>query len=510
MEPHPNPTYSLIELEGVQTSDSCRYCDDTTSPKANWCKSSSLVSLSSRTDLSSRGLLVDDYKILMDRGWRRHGSKVSKPMNKETCCPAYPIRCDTQQFRISKAQKKAIRLVANFLRAGEKPDYAETSRDVHKACGSSRKSVEGTKTKDSGKIECEAAPLTPGRGVSAKQRRWKARQERMAQRAGRTGESLAELMEAHVQSRKLRIEKYKPKELEEYLKEVEWRENDVHRLEIRSYRSAPLSSDLSKTLDEEYKLYHNYQVSVHKASPDSITREAFEKSIVESTLVNAHNAAAEAAGAPQFGSYHQQYWLDESKLIAVGVVDLLPGYLSSVYFFFDPQYTCLNLGTYSALREIAFVRHLHRTYGAMVPAYADFTYYSLGHYVHSCTKMNYKAEYSPSWLACPETYAWVHVEECQRLLDQSKYSRFAEEGEKDSVNTPCDEEVKVHLLFSEALTSALPDGRFAVEGDAVVTTLADARGVLCERDLNRIREWVDLVKDTGTMLISCTNWNRGI
>ncbi|KAH9277941.1 Arginyl-tRNA--protein transferase 1 [Echinococcus granulosus] len=407
-------------------------------------------------NLSSSGLLVDDYKILMDRGWRRRGSKVSKPMNKETCCPAYPIRCDTQHFRISKAQKKAIRLVANFLRAGEKPDYAETSRDVHKACGSSRKSVEGTETKESGKIECEAAPLTPGRGVSAKQRRWEARQERMAQRAGRTGESLAELMEAHVQSRKLRIEKYKPKELEEYLKEVEWRENDVHRLE------------------------------------------------------NAHDAAAEAAGAPQFGSYHQQYWLDESRLIAVGVVDLLPGYLSSVYFFFDPQYTCLNLGTYSALREIAFVRHLHRTYGAMVPAYADFTYYSLGHYVHSCTKMNYKAEYSPSWLACPETYAWVSVEECQRLLDQSKYSRFAEEGEKDSANTPCDEAVKVHLPFSEALTSALPHKCFAVEGDAVVTTLADAKGVLCERDLNRIREWVDLVKDTGTMRIGCTNWNRGI
>ncbi|KAH9277526.1 Arginyl-tRNA--protein transferase 1 [Echinococcus granulosus] len=87
---------------------------------------------------------------------------------------------------------------------------------------------------------------------------------------------------------------------------------------------------------------------------------------------------------------------------AVGVVDLLPGYLSSVYFFFDPQYTCLNLGTYSALRETAFVRHHHRTFGAMVPAYADFTYYSMGHHAHSCTKVNYKAEYSLFWLARPK------------------------------------------------------------------------------------------------------------
>lgn len=32
------PTSSLIDLEGVKFSDVCRYCDDTISPKATWCK----------------------------------------------------------------------------------------------------------------------------------------------------------------------------------------------------------------------------------------------------------------------------------------------------------------------------------------------------------------------------------------------------------------------------------------------------------------------------------------
>ncbi|VDO67939.1 unnamed protein product [Schistosoma mattheei] len=51
-----------------------------------------------------------------------------------------------------------------------------------------------------------------------------------------------------------------------------------------------------------------------------------------------------------FGSYHQQYWLDGEKLIAVGVIDLLPRCLSSVYVFYDPNYSFLHLGTYTALR----------------------------------------------------------------------------------------------------------------------------------------------------------------
>ena len=60
------------------------------------------------------------------------------------------------------------------------------------------------------------------------------------------------------------------------------------------------------------------------------------------------------------GSYHQQYWLG-SELIAVGVIDILQHVVSSVYFFYDPAYSFLSLGTYAALREIAFTRQLHKT-----------------------------------------------------------------------------------------------------------------------------------------------------
>ena len=55
-------------------------------------------------------------------------------------------------------------------------------------------------------------------------------------------------------------------------------------------------------------------------------------------------------GSPDgFGSFHQQYLLD-GKIIMVGVIDILPHCISSVYLYYDPEYFFLTLGTYSALR----------------------------------------------------------------------------------------------------------------------------------------------------------------
>ena len=50
-----------------------------------------------------------------------------------------------------------------------------------------------------------------------------------------------------------------------------------------------------------------------------------------------------------FGSFHQHYILD-GQIIGVGVLDILPYCISSVYFYYDPAFSFLSLGTYSALR----------------------------------------------------------------------------------------------------------------------------------------------------------------
>jgi len=57
-----------------------------------------------------------------------------------------------------------------------------------------------------------------------------------------------------------------------------------------------------------------------------------------------------------YGSFHQHYVLD-GKIIGVGVIDILPRCVSSVYFYYDPDYAFLTLGTYSALRYAAAFHH---------------------------------------------------------------------------------------------------------------------------------------------------------
>ncbi|VDP85930.1 unnamed protein product [Echinostoma caproni] len=72
------------------------------------------------------------------------------------------------------------------------------------------------------------------------------------------------------------------------------------------------------------------------------------------------NRCSDGTG-PEFGSYHQQYWLDGRELIAIGVIDLLPQCLSSVYLIYDPDYAFLHLGTYSALRYVQYIGCSTRT-----------------------------------------------------------------------------------------------------------------------------------------------------
>ncbi|KAL5103285.1 Arginyl-tRNA--protein transferase 1 [Taenia crassiceps] len=114
--------------------------------------------------------------------------------------------------------------------------------------------------------------------------------------------------------------------------------------------------------------------------------------------------------------------------------------------------------------------------------------------------MAYKNNYSPSYLACPETYAWTPLEKCQRLLDRSKYARFADANVEKAPSVDV-EEVVILLPLSISLTWILPKSQFTVEGNTIVTTVAAARLVLSEHKFTLVRDWANLVRSTSTMRI---------
>lgn len=67
----------------------------------------------------------------------------------------------------------------------------------------------------------------------------------------------------------------------------------------------------------------------------------------------------------------------------------------------------------------------------------ELKYYYMGFYIHSCPKMRYKANLSPSYLLCPETYEWFPIEKCIPKLDVSPYSRLNEDIDALDINA-CD------------------------------------------------------------------------
>jgi len=181
--------------------------------------------------------------------------------------------------------------------------------------------------------------------------------------------------------------------------------------------------------DESYQLYKNYQITVHKDKPEKITSEGYIRFLVEGFTSEKKSLGTTSIC---YGNYHQYYKLD-GKLIAVGVVDLLPKCLSSVYFFYDTKYEFLDLGVVSALNEIKWVKE-HLT--------SEFKYYYMGFYIHTCQKMKYKAAYKPSDLLCDKTFEWVPVERCLPKLDKTKYCKFSD---KDPSPKPPVEKILAQL-----------------------------------------------------------------
>jgi arginine-tRNA-protein transferase len=124
----------------------------------------------------------------------------------------------------------------------------------------------------------------------------------------------------------------------------------------------------------------------------------FYRFLVESPMK--YDGTSSSSSSSSYGPVHQHYRID-GKLMAVGVVDLLPTGISSVYAFYDPSQHVCAFGKIMSLREID---------------YAFPKYYYLGYYIESCPKMRYKAEYHPSELLCPTTYTWVDAAKAHAIL----------------------------------------------------------------------------------------------
>ncbi|KAL1416193.1 hypothetical protein MTO96_006456 [Rhipicephalus appendiculatus] len=408
--------------------------------RCGYCKSES-TSLS--CGMWAHRLTAGIYDDLLNRGWRRSGEYCYKPMMKTTCCRQYPIKLDVAEFQLTKSQKKLLKRVHKFLATGKRSEGGkpeEKGDDCSEAAGDRVMEMPDFSDKKSNvQLDLETCNLkstgaTSGSGnegvVVAEpmdEHREKSPECHKEETASKTEKT------AHVPKKGLGADPNKPnpssekallfskkpkneaKSLEDFLFEP-LPPDAAHKLEVRTILSSRGSPEFEETFEKSWKLYERYQMRVHKEPASQCDRGSYCQFLVNSPL------QYDPKGPYSLGSFHQQYWLD-GCLIAVGVIDILPTCLSSVYLYYNPDYSFLSLGTYASLREIAYARQLCK----MCPSIRD---YCMGFYIHTCPKMRYKGNFSPSRLLCPETYTWHPIEKCKPLLDVNKYCRFEQDPTK--------------------------------------------------------------------------------
>jgi arginine-tRNA-protein transferase len=449
---------SLLEDTGnglLLSTSRCGYCRKEGKPRGT----------SHSAGVWAHQLTAVDYDELVNRGFRRSGCWLYRPDNTRSCCLAYSIRLEASQFTPSREHRRLQRRLNAFLsgeaagqRAEEAPAKPEAAAeqpweaDAAALEAAVQEAVRACVLQKLLPEQATARPLTlrihppkPGARPPQHTALTCAVAHALAARcpplpATQLAEHLAALLSAregglpsglHVtaQDGHLNFVSASPTERPPAASKppkrllpaaAEEQEHvEPHSLTIRTRPAA--------FCPEEYALYSAYQAAVHDEEPGERSATTYKRFLCDSPIVPGDVPVC--PGAPPCGTYHQQYRLD-GKLVAVGVVDVLPSGLSSVYAFYDPEPATrklLQLGKLTALQEIGWVASLRRD------SSHSFRMYHLGLWIPSCQKMRYKGTFKPSQLLCPRTLAWLPLPEAEALFAQQGRADAAaqEEGDVD-------------------------------------------------------------------------------
>ncbi|KAM7444934.1 Arginyl-tRNA--protein transferase 1 [Porites harrisoni] len=450
--------HSIVEYFGDSGGHRCGYCNssDTNFSHGMW----------------AHNLTCLDYQDLIDRGWRRSGKYLYKPTMKKLCCPMYTIKCNATAFHPSKSQKKVLKKMTKFLTvpkteastsangeedqqdgpseiceassaafvepfSGKLPSVVDKVEDININKLKMKGNVGESDDLNLGKTTSRQEPSsmeksvdewvkkskhpkgkTPEPGLGPDPNKPRCRKAKIV-RLERKREKLALARQQGKCTSSSSSKMPAVKSLEDLVIDRLPSQTPVHNLKVKLVKVQFDSDEFQATYSQTCDLFAKYQMAIHKDSPGECGERQFKRFLVDSPLQHFTGPGSPPMG---FGSFHQQYFLD-GKLVAVGVIDILPRCVSSVYLFYDPDYFFLSLGVYSALRELHFTRSLQRT----TPSIES---YYMGFYIQSCPKMKYKGQYSPSYILCPETYNWIPIEQCRPKIALAKYSRLddSEEG----------------------------------------------------------------------------------
>ena len=116
-----------------------------------------------------------------------------------------------------------------------------------------------------------------------------------------------------------------------------------------------------------YDKYHRFKSDKDGWKQQSISTKEYYENFVE--------------GAHDFGK--EVLYIVDDKLVGVDLIDVLEDGISSIYFFYDPDYSDLSLGTFSLIYQIKLAKIL------------ELKWIYLGYWVEGCKAFAYKPNFKP-------------------------------------------------------------------------------------------------------------------
>ena len=217
----------------------------------------------------------------------------------------------------------------------------------------------------------------------------------------------------------INIQKEKEKYNLEYFKEIVT-EPEIY-LPLKHIYTIELTDkiELERT-EERYLLYQKYQLAVHK---ETTTVESYNNFIGVSPIINRYinlppdlnTKTRHPELYPKHYGMHNLIHRIDGKIIAVTVIDILPNYFESLYCYYDPDFSFLDLGVVTAIREIEYAKSVQELINK------NLTYYTMGEMSLSVKKLQYKSNYSPMEIMDPYTGIYVPLtEDIKKLLSDNE------------------------------------------------------------------------------------------
>ena len=206
---------------------------------------------------------------------------------------------------------------------------------------------------------------------------------------------------------------------------------------------------------ESFELYNEYNIKKHDKS--DISSYYYHEHAVNSPIRN------ETVDGIEYGTHHQLYRLD-GKLVAVGLIDIVPNGVVSLYMWYSmsKEMQKLSLGVYSALKEIEFAQKLSERN-------PNIKYYYLQGWNGNNHKLSYKANYTPGDFYSPCTVTdWVCGLDGVKKAQEGAREKWRQAQEKDTATDQTDSgEIKETPVSVEQANSVSGPENNAVKKDAV-------------------------------------------